>query len=277
MTQIPYNACITQSKLKVLASSPTEFYERYIARTWPYKPATPAMLLGSMVHCLALEPDEFDNRFAVMPDVDGRTKEGKAVKAEFAARYTGKDVEFVTDDDFVTASLCHAALLQHDEFGKVLANLDKMIVEKEFYWNQNGVDCAGKPDIVDLKRGIIWDIKTTQDVRSSVFGRQASNLAYARQAAFYLDGVHQCTDILCDFIFVAVKTTPVHEVAAYLVPAEAIRDARDDIDNLLTEYKRRVAQNYWKAAHETGICELQLPKWNDWFVCSVDELEEVSE
>ncbi len=48
---------------------------------------TPAMVAGSALDALLTDPTSFDGRFAVAPDgLDGRTKEGKAWKAENAGR-----------------------------------------------------------------------------------------------------------------------------------------------------------------------------------------------
>ena len=43
------------------------------------KEPTPAMLLGTVFHCLTLEPDAFSRDFAIAPVVNKRTKAGKAV------------------------------------------------------------------------------------------------------------------------------------------------------------------------------------------------------
>ena len=39
---------------------------------------TPAMVFGNLLHCLVLEPEDFESTYAVAPKVDKRTKDGKA-------------------------------------------------------------------------------------------------------------------------------------------------------------------------------------------------------
>ena len=44
---------------------------------------TEAMILGSAIHCAILEPDCFNDRYAVLPKIDLRTTIGKATKLKF--------------------------------------------------------------------------------------------------------------------------------------------------------------------------------------------------
>jgi exodeoxyribonuclease VIII len=69
---------ISFSKLKALNHSPKRLHQ-YI--TAPQD--TDAMTAGSVLDCLLFTPDEFSDKFAIAPDVDRRTKDGKALYAEF--------------------------------------------------------------------------------------------------------------------------------------------------------------------------------------------------
>jgi exodeoxyribonuclease VIII len=53
---------------------------------------TPALVMGSLFHTLVLEENEFTARYAVLPDIDRRTKEGKIIYSEFEQASGGRDL-----------------------------------------------------------------------------------------------------------------------------------------------------------------------------------------
>jgi hypothetical protein len=89
------------SALHAFSVSPREFI-RYKLQE---RVTTPAMLLGKAVHCLVLEPDEFDKRFFVMPDVSASTKEGKAEWAKIYSKFVG---EIPADAKFTKGEIIEA-------------------------------------------------------------------------------------------------------------------------------------------------------------------------
>ena len=70
---------VSKSDLDLLARSPLHLKMKNELKSEPTK----ALLLGSAVHKLVLEPKDFSNEFSVEPDVDKRTKEGKAIYNDF--------------------------------------------------------------------------------------------------------------------------------------------------------------------------------------------------
>lgn len=73
------------SALTAFAVSPYAFI-CYKVQEWKQ---TPAMLMGEVVHCRLLEPDEFSKRYRIAPNVSASTTEGKAVWAEIYEEMTG--------------------------------------------------------------------------------------------------------------------------------------------------------------------------------------------
>ena len=66
---------------------------------------TDPMILGSLIHCMILEPNEVDKRYAVMPKVDLRTTVGKETKMIFERENQGKEI--VKDEMFEIAKECY--------------------------------------------------------------------------------------------------------------------------------------------------------------------------
>ena len=106
MNEREYNAAegIRRSDLWRMNDSPEKF--KYFL-DHPIE-QTPAMAFGSACHKWVLEGTEFWNEYAVAPNVDGRTKEGKEIKARFAEENAGKNI--ITNDDFGIMDDMSAAL-----------------------------------------------------------------------------------------------------------------------------------------------------------------------
>ena len=73
MTNLEYHSRpeISKSDIDLMLKSMRHFKNKV------YEEPTPNMVLGSAFHKLVLEYDDFESEFAVMPNVDKRTKAGK--------------------------------------------------------------------------------------------------------------------------------------------------------------------------------------------------------
>lgn len=267
------NNSISNSQLSVLKRSPQEFYQRFILGNWPEEDPADSMKLGSLLHCMALEPSEVDNRFAVAPTVDGKTKEGKAAKEAFAAMSNGKTI--ISSQLLERASMAIAGLSRHAEAAKMLAarsQADAML-EQAVYGNWHGVAIAGTPDMVLMNSQVIYDIKTTQDASPSGFAKSVAAFGYHRQAAMYTELLEQAIGCQFRFIFCVVETLPPFEAAVYELDYAAVMQGRSEVVSLLQEYQRRMQSQDWIAAWGKGVVSLALPRW---YRDEMYQLEEVA-
>lgn len=255
------NNAISNSQLSVLKRSAAEFYQRYILQSWKEEEPSDSLKLGSLLHCIALEPDKVSERFAIAPDVDGRTKEGKVVKAAFAEASNGKTIVSVGVAE--RAAICHAAIREHKDASRLLEQIARSdaVVEKPIYGEWNQVAVAGTPDLVVLDKGLIVDLKTTQDANPLAFAKSVASFGYHRQVAMYLELVEQAYGAADRFLFVVVRTTPPHEVAVYELNYSAVMQGRSELVGLIDEYRYRTASNDWVAPWGKGVTELALPRW----------------
>ena len=108
---------------------------------------TPALLLGRAVHSAVLTPEEFSKEYAPA-NFDGRTKEGKAEKAEAEA----KGLTLLKKEDYEKC-------LWAQEF--VAARLSPANVrEREFYTDHT----KAKIDGLAEADGVLYELKTCSDV-----------------------------------------------------------------------------------------------------------------
>jgi hypothetical protein len=221
---------------------------------------SPAFAFGRACHCYILEGDaEFLKHFCVAPVCDKRTKEGKAVFAEFQAANEGKDV--VTADDMLKLVTMREAVYQHPAAAELLA---LGAAEQTAIWQDavTGIMCKCRPDWIPKDSRVIVDLKTTTDAGAVGFGRSVASYGYARQAALYLDGVNAATGGNYNgFLFIAVEKEAPHRVEVYELDEEFIDYGREEYGRLLElEWKCRDAGEYPNRQSD-GVVMLNKPKY----------------
>ena len=218
---------------------------------------TPAMLLGKLVHTLVLEPELANVRYAIKPDCDRRTKDGKAAYEAFLAEKGSRDE--VSANDVGQARSIAAAVAAHPAASIILKGLE---TEVSILWQQHGIPCKAR---IDLPRtALLADLKTTNDASKSAFARSCATLGYHRQAAHYLDGYEAVTgDKPAGMLFVVVEKEPPYAVGVYEL---------DDIELGRAQIARAAKRwhEYWDAPDDDRrivngysplVERIALPQW----------------
>lgn len=188
MTEKEYNEAegIRRSDLWKIKESPEKF--KYAMEHPPE--STPALVFGSACHKMVLEPATFGDEYAVAPNVDGRTKEGKEIKARFAEENAGKTIVSAED----------AALMKDMEEAIERCSLANDLLrgngetETAFFWtdDETGEKCKVKLDrlITGLDgRLYVVDYKTASSADTDAFNRSMMKYGYTLQAAMYTEAV----------------------------------------------------------------------------------------
>jgi exodeoxyribonuclease VIII len=254
---------LSHSMLSCLAQNPMECKMRYLddPPTLPPKDSA-AFAMGHAVHCLALEPDEFEDRFVSFPKVDRRTKEGKEFAARFEAENKGKII--LDPQEFRDAMACVQALNNHPEFATIMAQPRR--VEVPFEFKSFGHRFKAKPDCIIDSMRLILDIKTTDDASPHKWQWSAVDYGYHRQAWIYQQALVESAYEYYRFIFAVVeKPKPSTRgipptVALYELDDETIEMGCDDTFGLVREYERRIKGSDWQQPYSSGIVPLRLPK-----------------
>lgn len=140
---------------------------------------TATMNLGKAAHLHALGAGPK----LVVWQHDGRTKAGKEERAEHAADIAAERVIAVTEDERDQV-LGMVAFLRSDP--EVVALLDAATPEVSVFWQEQGVWCRGRFDLLGV---VADDYKTTDDASARGFERAMSVYGYHQQADFYLRGL----------------------------------------------------------------------------------------
>lgn len=197
---------VSRSQLWKLRESPEK--AKY---AWEHpEPPTPALLFGQAVHKLILEPDTFDDEFAVAPNIDRRTKDGKTAYNAFCESLGDRQV--ITLEQYETAVEMRNKAIS-EPFVVKLLNCDH---ETPFIWTDvltNEVVKIRLDGIGYLNdTPFVIEYKTTEDASTDGFIRSAIKYGYDFQAAMACEAVEIVTGKKPIFVFIAQEKKPPYSV-----------------------------------------------------------------
>lgn len=218
---------------------------------------TPTLIFGRAVHSYVLEgPEAFFQEFAVPPVCDRRTTVGKQLWAEFQSANEGKTL--IAEEDFVTITEINDSVRNHPTAGLWLSN---GVSEQTAIWQdeETGIMCKCRLDRNPLN-GVLLDLKTTEDASEYAFARSVQNYGYARQGAFYTEGVSKATGEKHDaFAFIAVEKKAPYRCEVYVLAPEYLSWGWTQVHRLLRTEKECRDKNHWPNYQVAGAQDLLLP------------------
>jgi len=245
---------LNKSGLVQLAKSPAHYFEWYHA---PEEEPTRAMVIGTAIHTAILEPDKFVQSIIIAPQVDKRTKAGKAEWESFQEKAKGKIV--LTEDEVHAIEGMKASVYNNITAFDLL--LEGKAEQSIFFKDPvHNLLCKVRPDWYTVDREVV-DIKTCLDAGYDGFSKAIANYKYHWQALFYLKGLTAVTEIEhAKFIFIAVEKTPPYAVAIYEATKDMLNTARRQIASILDVYAHCLKRNVWPG-YEDKVQQIELPRW----------------
>ena len=239
------------SSLKHIAESPLA-YQWHL--TQPDEP-TPAMLFGSAVHCAILEPDQFDQRYAVRPEgLDLRKTADKEHWAELSA---GKIALTITDAEKIAAM--REGLYRNTEIRRLLEAPGTF--EATIQWTgPGGRLCKGRLDKY-LDDGTIFGLKTTSKFDQRQFQSAAWQMFYHAQWAWYYCGIGELGLPRGEEMYEAVvQSSGPFDAALYAVTGPIIEAGRVEYESWLRTLAQCERTGEWPGRYP-DIVEFLPPKW----------------
>lgn len=219
------------------------------------------MFAGTLCHCATLEPEAFDERYAVGPDVRRNTKEWKAAVEANPGRVLIKPRQ-------KAVAIAQASALHVLE--PVAEVLEGGMCEVSAYWRDEatGLLCKCRPDCVNASFGtvdepaaVILDVKTTTDA-----GREAARVTVARygyhhQADWYSRGFTIASGIpVVGFIFAFVENEWPFAVAVYELDPYSLEVAARENRQALELVAQCERTGLWPS-YPADVQMLSLPRW----------------
>jgi len=263
MTENEYNKAegIRRSDLWKLEDSPEKF-KWFLEH--PEEPG-PALIFGSACHKMVLEPQDFLSEYAVAPNVDKRTKEGKEAWARFTEENEGKTV--ISSDQFITLTEMREALQKYPLAKKLMYGNGE--TETPFFWTdrETGEKCKVKLDrLIRIKRRFaVIDYKTTVSANTEKFNRSVFNYGYTLQAAMYTEAVMKTKRLKYRpaFIFVVQEKTAPYSVNIIQVSPEVMEYGLKQFRTLMDKYHTCKLLDEWNGYLPVGggMNYTDLPGW----------------
>ncbi len=231
--------------------------------------ATDKMRFGSGVHCLLLEPEQFDATYAVVPDFhldrgnltkDGEQSTSKATKyvkakvAEF--KEANKDKEFLPHEDVEKAKRMIEAIRNHPSANMWFEDSKK---EVTILGEIEGLRFKGR---IDLFGRAIVDLKNTNNASPFAFGGIFARLRYDMRLAIYRELARQHDGKVRDVYIIAQEDSEPFDTVVYPIQSPVLDNAIDQVKGLVREYKKCVATDEWPGIDKgEDYVELHLPQW----------------
>lgn len=250
---------VGKSCLDQIARSPFHYFSNYVAEDRPPRESSNAQKLGSLAHCVILEPDEVLKRYAVKPDdCDMRTKAGKEWAASVAPGF-----EVISSEQLKAAESMRWSLLKLPDVASALATgAPELSIFATF--DEYHIDAKIRPDWVhecDDGGVILVDVKTCADASPREFGRSAANYRYHVQAAFYSDVYAKATGRKVHaFAFACVESAYPYAAACYVLDDAAMIKGRLLFHTDLRTLAHCLTYEHWPAFGEE-MQLLALPAW----------------
>lgn len=250
---------VSKSHLDAIANqSPLHYWHRYLAPNREQEEPTDDMKLGTAIHAAILEPDLFSSNFVVSPAFNKRTKDGKAMFAQFCEENTGKQV--LLPEDYQTCLAIRDRVHKHPIASGLLHGGKS---EQSFYAIEpsTGELVKCRFDYLHDNGGMALDVKSTRDASPTGFAKQCANLRYDVAPAWYFDVL----DILYGevpqhWVWLAFEKEPPYAIGVYYARSEDIIRARETARRDFMRIVECRRNDYWPD-YGVDVLPLDMPGW----------------
>jgi hypothetical protein len=201
--------------------------------------------LGSLAHCLVLEPDTYSEKFKVQP-VDIKVRRGQKWE-DFKAENPDKTI--ITGAELEKSSaIASSTLRSHSKFFK---NGEAEV--SYFKRHESGILLKAR---IDYEIGdLAIDYKTTKNSEPKGFTKACFNLMYYIQAALYLEVTG-----MSDFAFIAAeKESPYLTTGPFILDETVLEFGKLKMQNALKSFIKCQESDKWPGYEQDPIVNIHLP------------------
>lgn len=215
---------------------------------------TKAMNFGVAFHAEILLDDP-SKEYAIQPEADGRTKEGKAIKEKFAADNEGKTI--ISQEEGLAIAGMADSVREHSFASSLLENKGasefSVFAEKTDNVHQP-VKLKGRLDAFDETTGIIFDLKSCEDASPEGARKAIRMYRYDIQAVHYMYLILELQKIGAiewqkdiRFFFVFVEKTAPWAVGVYELGNSTLNRARKEWEDSINDFSMCEKSDWYPA------------------------------
>ena len=258
-------SAVSNSMLTAVAKSPALYHGVYVTKTIKNEPSD-AMRRGSAFH----KAMEYFNRpnvpYIICPNVDRRTKDGKATYAAAEEVATSENLPLVMRDEADAIEEMVASVATHPVASTLLKHTLHREVGLRWHDPETGILCKAKPDLISACEiggfRVVVDYKSALDPYPEAFPKSLANFAYHRQAAHYLAGARAVLNQPFAWALVVVGSEPPHETFVYDINPDDLARGERERSRHLARLNWCIDHDVWVHPETAKILTVSLPSWS---------------
>ena len=254
---------LSYSSLKQFARSPIHYIQYLNEKFEP----TDSMVLGSVVDCLLLTPDEFENKYLVIPKIDRRSKAGKEAYAEAQSRAAENNLTIVSEVQYNTAQIMVDQVSNNPEAKAILNGTTE--TQKKIEWKHKELPFVGYLDgageFHDGKK-FIFDLKTTSDASLDAYTKQLINLKYDLQIAMYYIAYQRQHFQQPLAYHIVVENKAPYSCNVFKLSDTVLEAGKRVYDSLCDKFKECMEDENWGAGYEFFQQPNQILELPEWYI-----------
>jgi hypothetical protein len=242
---------LSYSSLSAFRESPKSFIDYKLKQ----RIETPAMIYGSMVHCLVLEPEKFELRYHAIDDEDicnsiggAKPRATKAYKEWYAiAEQEAGERILVDTDDWNAAKIVANGVRYNRATSKILGLCEAH--ETPVQWEYKNFSFQGIMD--GYGQRAVFDLKTVADAEPRKVQRDIYQNWYYMQAAMYLHGLgYKDEQGIKDMPYYIIAADKIGGVSVHHLDYNLIIHGLNEYSNLIDKFNLCVLKECWNESYE---------------------------
>ena len=257
-------------------------YRLYLDGYWDDK-TKPHFDFGNACELYLVDPEGFKEKVAIAPEHEWieealaenpklvkptASKTYKDLEKEFLEENEGKYIIPETGDCSMEVIEVLVARCKNDEFISQL--LPNITYQNSCYWidKETGLQMKTRPDIAQVNKNVILNIKTTLDASPSKFSKDLANLDYPLQACIEMTGVVESGLMpkVDKYFWLVLEKNPPFNVQLYEFDAADILVVMHELNYLKKLVAKAMAEDRWPgysihADNRFGILRANIPSW----------------